>query len=271
VHDLAGSGRGPRVWGFDHDGRISDRVVKIYLLSIDNRRFFFYADESEAVRAEGEGSESSGPAPSGLWGRLRERFVTLKSAWEHSESRVARWTRQSWDWLHSWAHPDEAMLARLRSARQIDLHHPAARHGDEVRALWGDYLAHRWWRHLLWFGTNGLAAIPGLAILWVLPGPNVIGYWFAYRTIHHALIVWGIRRVRRGRVRIELHPLMSLDRPIERGEGGKARHAALDDEAAQLDEHVAWSETESTGVIPDEERPATAARGTSTEARSEEP
>ena len=75
----------------------------------------------------------------------------------------------------------------------------------------------------------------------------------------HALIVWGIRRVRRNRVRIELHPLTSLDRPIERDEGGKARHAALDGEAAQLDEHVAWSETESADAIPGEDRPATTA------------
>src|SRR5205823_6273769 len=92
-NDLADSERRSRVCGFDHDRRISDRAVKIYLLSIDNRRFFFYADESEAAREEGEGSEPSGPAPSGLWDRLRDRFHQLKSAWELSESRVLVWTR----------------------------------------------------------------------------------------------------------------------------------------------------------------------------------
>jgi hypothetical protein len=147
--------------------------------------------------------------------------------------------------MHSWAHPDESMLSRLRSARRIELHHPAVRDLEEVRKLWGEYLNHRWWRHILWMSANGLVAPPALATLWLLPGPNVIGYWFAYRAIHHALIVRGIYRVRSGRVEVVMRPMAELDRPIERDAEGKARHAALDGEAPHLDEHVAWTESDS--------------------------
>ncbi len=217
--------------------------MKIYLLSIDERRHFFYADESEASPEEGDGPGASAPPPAGLKGRLLDRYHRIKSAWEHSESRVARWTRRTWDWLHSWSHPDESMLVRLRSARRIDLHHPASRTGDEVRALWGDYLTHRWWRHLLWMALNTLIA-PFAGLLAILPGPNVIGYWFAYRAIHHTMIVWGIRRVRKARIPVELHPRASLDRPIEVDEAGGAKHDAIDGEATHLDEHVAWTESE---------------------------
>jgi hypothetical protein len=247
----------------DQDPWRSDRAVKVYLLSIDNRRFFFYADESEAARREDNAAESPGTPSSGLWGRLHDRFHSLKSTLEHSESRVATWTRRTWDWLHTWAHPDESMLARLRSTRHIDLHHPASRSVGEVRALWGDYLTHRWWRHLLWLALNSVIA-PFTVLFALLPGPNLIGYWFAYRAIHHALIVWGIRRARRGRIWIELHPMSSLDRPVERDEGGRAKHAALDGEATLLDEHVAWSE--STRVA----QAATPAPGESTTAGPEE-
>ena len=97
--------------------------------------------------------------------------------------------------------------------------------------------------------ANGLVAPPALAMLWLLPGPNVIGYWFAYRAVHHALIVWGIRRVRRGRVELELRPVAELDRPIEVDDEGKARHAALDGEAARLEEHVAWTESEPSVIV----------------------
>ena len=83
-------------------------------------------------------------------------------------------------------HPDEAMLARLRSARRIDLYHPASRAGDEIHAIWRGYLSQQWWRHLLWFSFNGVVSVPTIVILWILPGPNLIGYWFAYRAIHHA-------------------------------------------------------------------------------------
>src|SRR5436309_3346175 len=105
----AGNGE-PACAGSTTDRRRWDRAVKIYLLSIDNRRFFFYADESEAAREQADGSGSSGPTPSGLRGWVLDRFHQLKSVLEHSESSVARWTRQSWDWLHSWSHPDESML-----------------------------------------------------------------------------------------------------------------------------------------------------------------
>jgi hypothetical protein len=234
-----------------------DCIVKIYLLSIDKRRCFFYADESEASLDEGDGLGPSGPPPAGLRGWLLERYHKIKSAWEHSESRVARWTRQTWDWLHSWAHPDESMLVRLRSTRRIDLHHPASRPGDEVRALWSDYLNHRWYRHLLWMSLNTVIA-PFTVLFAILPGPNVIGYWFAYRAIHHTLIVWGIRRVRKAQVPIELHPRPTLDRPIEVNEAGAAKHAALDGAAALLDEHVAWTESESPDAAAAEMPPGPA-------------
>jgi len=235
--------------------------VKIYLLSIDNRRFFFYADESEAEREEddGLGSASSGSSGQSSW--LLDRYERLKAAWERSEARVAVWTRQAWNWLHSWTHPDESMLVRLRSARRIELHHPASRHSAEVAVLWRDYLNHRWWRHLLWLSVNSVVA-PFTLLLAPLPGPNVIGYWFTYRAIHHALVVWGIRRVRRGRIPIDFHPRTSLDRPIERDDQGSARHAALDGAATQLDEHVAWSESEPAVVIPGADQGAAGATGT---------
>jgi hypothetical protein len=228
--------------------------VKVYLLSIDNRRFFFYADTSEAASEDDDPLAPSVPPDTGFWGRLQDRYHKFKSAWEHSDSGIARWTRRTWDWLHTWSHPDESMLVRMWSAERIDLHHPASRPADQVRALWRDYLNHRWWRHLLWMSINGVIA-PGTIPFAILPGPNVIGYWFAYRAIHHALIVWGIRRVRGGRIQVAFHSLDSLDRPIEVDDEGKAKHAALDGGAPELNEHVTWSESEPSVVIEGEDRP----------------
>jgi hypothetical protein len=212
--------------------------VKIYLLLIDRERFFFYSDESESSHEDGEGGDPSARAHSGVRGWLRDRYMKFKSAWQHADSGALLWMRRSWEWLHSLAHPDEAMLARLRSARRVDLHHPSAQRGADVCAIWQDYLARQWRRHLCWMCINGVIA-PFTLILWVLPGPNLIGYWFAYRTVHHALILWGIGRVRRNKVPTELYPVMALDLPIERDGTGKARHAALDGAAERLDEHVA--------------------------------
>jgi Mitochondrial K+-H+ exchange-related len=139
------------------------------------------------------------------------------------------------------------MLARLWSARRIDLRHPASRSSEAVRAIWSDYLRQQGRRHLAWFAVNGFIA-PFAFWLFILPGPNLIGYWFAYRTIHHLIVVWGIARVRWNKVATELCPIAALDVPIEHKDDGKAAHIALSGSAARLDEHVAWHS--SAGRVP---------------------
>jgi hypothetical protein len=212
--------------------------VKIYLLLISRERFFFYSDESETSEDEVQHVDSPSPPSGGLRGWLRGRYSWFKSAWKHADAGAMRWMRRAWDWLHSFAHPDEAMLASLRSARRIDLHHPVTRPGEQVRAIWSEYLAQQWRRHLIWMTINGVIA-PFTVIFAILPGPNLIGYWFAYRAIHHLLVVWGIHRVRRNRITTELFPLAALDLPIEYP-AGTARCVALDFAAVRLDEHLLW-------------------------------
>ena len=206
--------------------------MKIYLLQIDRERFFFYSDESESSHDESEGDDPGSPPRQGLCGWLHERYARFKSAWHHADSGAMLWLHRCWDWLHSLARPDEAMLARLRSARRIDLFYPATRTRSDVSAAWRDYLNQQWKRHLLWLSINGVIA-PFSMLFAVLPGPNLIGYWFAYRAIHHLLVIWGIRRVWRGTITTTLHPMADLDRPLEPDGEGKLRHAALAGTAAR--------------------------------------
>jgi hypothetical protein len=224
--------------------------VKIYLLLIDDARFFFYSDESEASDDSERGKGSSSLRRSGVRGWFLAKYDRFRSVWQHADSGALHWMRLSWDWLHSWTHPDEAMLARLWSARTVELYHPASRRDDEVRAIWMDYLRQQWRRHLVWLIVNAVIA-PISVLFAILPGPNLIGYWFAYRAIHHSLVVWGIRRVRRDKIPTELHPTRALDLPVEIGKDGKHAHAALADRATGLDIHMAWH-----GAAPAESKPA---------------
>jgi hypothetical protein len=224
--------------------------VKIYLLLIDHSRFFFYSDESEASDDSERGKGSSSLRRSGVRGWVLAKYDRFRSAWQHADSGALHWMRLSWDWLHSWTHPDEAMLARLRSAPTVELYHPASRRGDEVRAIWMDYLRQQWRRHLVWLIVNAVIA-PISVLFAILPGPNLIGYWFAYRAIHHSMVVWGIRRVRRDKIPTELHPTRALDVPVEIGKDGRHAHAALAGRATGLDMHMAWH-----GAAPAESKPA---------------
>jgi Mitochondrial K+-H+ exchange-related len=211
--------------------------VKIYMLLIDDKRFFFFADESELALEDDNGLP--GPPPSGIRNWIQNRFEKFKAAWQHAGSGALYWMRQVWDWLHKLVRPDEAMLARLWSASRIKLHYPSARSEVDVIGNWRDYLERQRRRHLFWLVFNAVLAPPSV-ILAVLPGPNVIGFWFAYRAVHHGLVVWGITRARRNLVPIELHALESLDVPIDHDGEGNARHAVLEDGGEHLEKHMAW-------------------------------
>ncbi len=133
------------------------------------------------------------------------------------------------------------MLVRLRGTKLVDLHHPTSRHGDAVAETWHGYLRRKWRRHLVWLGVNAAIAPAALVLLWPLPGPNLIGYWFAYRAIHHWLIVRGLGAVKKGRTPTRYHAESSLDKPIDRDEDGKARHPAIKGSGVKLDEYVSWT------------------------------
>jgi Mitochondrial K+-H+ exchange-related len=207
------------------------------MLLIDDKRFFFFEDESE-LGLEEEGGSTEVPR-SGIRKWIHARFAKFKSSWQHAGSGALYWMRRVWDWLHKLVRPDEAMLARLWSARGIKLHHPAARSEVDVSAHWRDYLNRQRRRHLFWLVINAIIAPPSV-LLAFLPGPNVIGFWFAYRTVHHGLVVWGITRVRRNQVPIELFALESLDVPIEHDGEGNAKHAALLGGDELIEKHMAW-------------------------------
>jgi hypothetical protein len=129
----------------------------------------------------------------------------VKAGMTHSSGFVARLGRRSWQFVRERMHPDERLLARLRSARSIEVHYPATTDRDQVVAAWSRFLAGARRRHWAWFVGNVLVC-PLTVFLIPVPGPNLIGYWFVYRAVHHWLILAGLGRVRRGLVAPRFRP-----------------------------------------------------------------
>jgi phosphatidylglycerophosphate synthase len=181
--------------------------LKVFLLIVEPARRLFYSE----VAAPPDNFESAGSP--GLRGRLEALLQRARTGWQEPQGTAARLSRRVWEWLHRHTHPDETLYARLRTARAIDLNHPAAMETPAVDAAWAAFLARGRRRHWPWLVVNTLVA-PLTIVLAPLPGPNVIGYWFVYRAVHHLLILHGLRRVRAGRVDVRFHALAELDRPV---------------------------------------------------------
>ena len=182
--------------------------VKVFLITLDPARSFFYSEDPDE-----DDDRGTSPDRPGLAGWFERTSRRAKSSFKHPKGRLARKSKQVWDWLQRRMHPDEPLLAALRSASAVAIHHHATLESDEARASWSAYLRRRRLRHWLWLVFNVLLS-PVAILLTPLPGPNVIGYWFAYRAVRHLLILSGIRRALSGQVEASFHPVAGLDATV---------------------------------------------------------
>ena len=182
-------------------------LLEVVLLETTAGRVFFYADPPAL---EGEAACAREP-PRGVRERIEAWRTSWSARWRHSHGRAARWCRAVWEWLHARTHPDEPLLARLRGVESVELFHPSNWSEGDVRAGWSSFLKASRRRHWPWFVIN-LAVAPLTIVLVPLPGPNLIGYWIAYRAIHHGLILYGVGKTLRGRVATRLRADARLNR-----------------------------------------------------------
>jgi hypothetical protein len=216
--------------------------VNVYYLATQDGRRFFYYDSSEG------GAKPDGPKSTGLWGWAERRWGTIQQAMDAPDGGVTRWVGRAWNWLHSFSHPDETMLAQFASTDEVVLHYPASLPIVGVRKAWRRYLNQRARSHRFWTAVNA-AAVPFGAVLAILPGPNVIGFWFVYRAVYHYLAVRGVGRVRRGAVPTTWRAEEALDKPVSRDDFGTPGHETLAD-AAKLGDYLHWSNPEAPTDVP---------------------
>jgi hypothetical protein len=179
--------------------------VKVYLLSLDGGRCVFYSEGPETV-AETEAAEPR----EGVRGWAERRYKSLQALLTESEKGVGLRVRRIWEWLQKRIPPDEPALRALRSVSAIKLYHSPAVTEEETHALWTKYLKRQQGRHTRWFVINMLVA-PLTLVLAPLPGPNVIGYWFVYRSVCHLLARLGARNARSSQVTTAYQTMNDLD------------------------------------------------------------
>jgi len=199
--------------------------VKVYLFHVEpGDRPLFFAEPPE------DDDPSKPLTHNGIRGWFEAKLRHFKTAVLHSENRAARLSRYVWERLQRTTHPDEALLSRLRSTQSVDIHHSSTLSRDEALAAWAAFLGKSRRRHWPWFLVN-LIVSPLTLILGPLPGPNLIGYWIAYRAVHHWLILLGLNHARKGAIETQFRAIDSLDksRPAREDMRPEFDHEALEE------------------------------------------
>ena len=141
-----------------------------------------------------------GESPSsGFFARLWQQFRTvLRAAEERQHHHDIPDDRTGWfariqDRLLGWLAQriaEQRLLWNLRAETEAVIVHPGDMAFEDARAFVHGVLVREYRRHRLWlvFDTVGLLAAAPLVFI---PGPNVLGYYFAFRVIGHWLSMRG--------------------------------------------------------------------------------
>ena len=179
--------------------------MRVLVLPRDGASPIFYyepskAEEQRAVRP---------PSGGGFKGWVARRLAAIRNL----EREAPDWVRSPLDWLRSRLPADERLLMALRTAPSIELIHPTTLPDEAALASWTAMLDNRFrWR--LGLLVAYLLLLAPTTVLTLLPGPNVLGIWVAYRLIAHAMALTGIVRTLRGRPPLSFRASAVLDGPV---------------------------------------------------------
>ena len=151
----------------------------------------------EPLEDDAATAEAGAPAP-GFFGRLRRRFSEMLHA---AEAARARRARGEYDPIDTWwertrakvmariadAVAEQRLLWSLRHQAAVRLFHPSDMTSERALELMRASMVRDRDHHFRWLIIDAvLMAITGPGLFFV-PGPNVIGYYFAFRVVGHYL------------------------------------------------------------------------------------
>jgi len=187
--------------------------MDVFVIPVGADQYVLYYEQPTEPEPEDE------PEPSGIFAKWQRRFSDLLRAAEENRHEQRdqtgtppSWTRRIQDRMMSWIAKrvtEQRLLWNLRKQDHVVAVHPSDTTFDAVmphihRALQRDYERHRNW---LIVDTIGLIVSGLLAIV---PGPNLLAYYFLFRVGGHWLSMRGATQGRR-RVEWEGRPCEPLN------------------------------------------------------------
>jgi hypothetical protein len=172
--------------------------MNVFLVPVASDRYELYCEEPD----EPAPAESAAP-PRGVVKRAMLRFRQMLADAEHErrhgpdpsgrpptlakrvQSRVMRWVTESI--------AEQRLLWQLRGRATATLVHPDDLSDTQAQQLLRRSLQRDWERHRFWLIIDALGGVASLLLV-LVPGPNLIGYYFLFRIVGHYLSLRGARQ-----------------------------------------------------------------------------
>lgn len=167
-----------------------------FLVPVGPARYELYSEQADAgLAVEG------GIPPTGVLARARYRFaeMLLAAADRERAKREGRWQEPAAWWprqrdrLTAWVAErvgEQKLYWSLRHANAAVMFHPSYLTADAALAIARQAFTHDKRTHGRWAAVHGVLFVVGGALA-VLPGPNLVAYYFAFRMVGHWLSMRG--------------------------------------------------------------------------------
>jgi Mitochondrial K+-H+ exchange-related len=216
--------------------------MDVYLVPVGADRYELYCEVPD------EPADVSGEPPRGLFRRLGHRFREMLADAErarrhgHADDPDGNWLSRVRGRLMRWVAEsiaEQRLLWHLRRQTAATFHYPSDLDEPAAVALLRTQLGRDFDKHRFWLVIDSLLFI-GSGLLMLVPGPNVLAYYFAFRLVGHYLSLRGARQGLNvvAWTNAGSEPLAELRRAI--GLGPELRERQVHDVAARLRlEHLA--------------------------------
>ena len=212
-------------------------LMDVFVVPVGLDKYELYCETSS------EGELTPEPQPEGLLGKLRHRFSAMLKAAEERQHRYDQRTEEPLSWagriqerVLAWVAEriaEQRLLWNLRKQITAEAVHPQDMTFEQVMVLIRRILQRDYERHRLWLVVDTIGLIVS-GLLMIVPGPNLLAYYFAFRVVGHWLSMrgatQGLQQVRwTGRPcppLAELREVQHLEPPM--------REARIHDVAARL-------------------------------------
>ena len=172
--------------------------MDVYFIPVAPDRYELYCEPDERPD---EGVDDVQPQ-----GRLAKLYASFKEALARVEEERLSGEKRVHDGPRSWTErmkdralcwivekiAEQRLLWRLRNESDLCLHHPDDITTEDATCRARAELQREAARHMKWVIIDGLLFVASGALV-LVPGPNVIGYYFGFRLVGHYLSRRGAR------------------------------------------------------------------------------
>jgi hypothetical protein len=173
---------------------LSSVLMDVFVVPVGPEKYELYCETSS------EGDATPEPQPEGLLGKLRHRFSAMLKAAEERQLRHAAARAEPLSWAGrlqeralGWIAEriaEQRLLWNLRKQTTAVAVHPQDMTFDQVMVLIRGMLQRDYERHRLWLVVDTIGLIVS-GLFMIVPGPNLLAYYFAFRVVGHWLSMRG--------------------------------------------------------------------------------